>query len=79
MVRIETIVICFKLRANFGFCGFLSFLGTYTHKVVKTWFVWHETWHTTRFYIYYCVKMVRIEKNCNMLDITCKGVFLRFF
>ena len=23
--------------------------------------------------------MVRIEKYCNMLDITCKGVFLRFF
>ena len=41
------------------------------HKVAQTWFVLHETWHTTLFGIYYSVEVVRIENNSDMLEITC--------
>ena len=45
--------------------------------MVQTWFVWHETWHTTLFGKYYCVGMLRIENNCHMLDIARYVTFLR--
>ena len=54
-----------------SFLRFLSFFGTYSLKVVKTWFVWHETWHTSLFCIYYCIELIRIENNSHMLKITC--------
>ena len=34
--------------------------------------------HNTIWDIYYCVEMVRTEKNSHMLEITCEVVFLRF-
>ena len=50
---------------------FLSFFGTFSHKVVQTWFVLHESWHTTLFGIFFYVDMVRFENNCQMLEVTC--------
>ena len=38
--------------------GFKAFFGTFTYKVAQTWFVLHETWHTTLFRIHYCVEVV---------------------
>ena len=53
------------------FKGFLGCVGTFSHKVVPTWFVFHETRHKTLFYIYYCVEVIRIENNNHKLEITC--------
>ena len=48
-------------------------------KVVQTWFVRHETWHTTLFGIYIIfVEMVRIEHNSVMLGNAFKVAFFRF-
>ena len=60
-----------EITCQVSFLSFLSFFGSNTLKVVQTLFVWHETWHTTLISIYYCVEMVRIEKNSHMLKITC--------
>ena len=49
---------------------FFTVFGTFSHKVVQTWFVFHETWHTTLFAICYCVQMVRIKNNSHMIEIT---------
>ena len=51
--------------------GFLSYFGHFAHKVTQTWFVLHETWHTTLFSRYYCIEAVRIENPSHMLEITC--------
>ena len=59
-LELQIIVIGYILCAKFRFYGFLSFFGTFAHKVAQTWFVLHETWHTTLFGIYYCVEVVRI-------------------
>ena len=67
----KSIVICLKLRAKLLFKGFFKRFGTFLHKVVKTCFVLHATWHTTLFGIYYCVEMVKIEINSDMLNIRC--------
>ena len=42
--------------------------------MVQTWFNLYETWHKTLFGTYYCDKMVRIEKNSHMLEVTYKVV-----
>ena len=68
-----------EITCEVAFLRFFKLFGTYSHKVVQTWFVWHETWHTTQFVIYYCVEMVGIEKNIHMLEITCEVAFLRLF
>ena len=133
-LELKTIVRCLKLRATFRFKVFFSFFVSFSHKVVQTWFVWHEIctqhylvyiillkwlelktlviclklrakfllknfkffWHFltlsysnlvylarnmahNTIFIYYCFKMVRIEKNSHMHDITCLVTFLRFF
>ena len=70
MVIIEKNSLMLKLRTKLGFLGFFSVFGTFSLKVLQTWYVWHETWHTTLFGIYYCVEMVRVEKNTHMLEIT---------
>ena len=75
----KKIVICLKLRAKLHFWSFFSIFGTFSHKVVQIWFVWHETWHTLQFIICYCVEMVRIENNRHTLEITCEVAFLRLF
>ena len=69
-LELKTTVICLKLRAKLRFYGFQSFFGNFSYKVFLTWFVWQENWHTTLFGIYYCVEMVRIEKNSHMLEKT---------
>ena len=53
-------------------CDFegISYLGTFAHKVVKTWFVLHVIRHTTLFGIYNCAEMVRILNNSHILNIT---------
>ena len=66
-----SIVICLKLRAKFPFKVFFSVFGTFLHKVFQTWFVWHETWDTLLFDIYYCVEIVKIKKDSQMFEITC--------
>ena len=71
MVRIENNSICLKIRATLDFLGFLSAFGTFSHKMVQTWIVLHETLHTTLYRICYCVEMVRIENNSHMLEIMC--------
>ena len=59
------------LLCNLRFLGFFSFFGTFAHKVAQTWFVLHETLHTTLFGIDYCVEVGRIENHSHMLEITC--------
>ena len=49
---------------------FLSFFGTFAHKVAQTWFVLHETLHTTIFGMYYCVEVVRSENHNYIIEIT---------
>ena len=50
---------------------FMSFFPLLGIKYAQTWFVLHETWHTTLLRIYYCVEVVRIENHYHMLEITC--------
>ena len=61
------------------FLGFSSVFITFAHKVSQTWFVLHETWHTTLFGISYCVEVVRIENHCHMIEIMCEVAILRVF
>ena len=49
-----------EITFEVAFLAFLSLFGTYSLKVVHTYFVWHETWHTTLIGISYCIEMVRI-------------------
>ena len=50
--------------------GLSAFFGIFAHEVDQTSFVLHETLHTTLFGICYCVEVVRIENNSNILEIT---------
>ena len=59
-LELKTIVKYLKLRVKLRFEDFLYVFGTFSHKVIQTWFVWHKTWHTTLFGINYCVEMVRM-------------------
>ena len=52
------------------FYGFLSYFSTFAHKVAQTWFILHETWHTTLFGISYCAEVVRIVNYSHILNIT---------
>ena len=70
-LEFKIIVLCLKLRAKLRFYVFLSYFGTFAHKVAQTLFVLQETCHTILFGIYYCVEMVIIEKNSPMIEITC--------
>ena len=58
-----------EIKCSVSFLKFLKRFGTFSHKMVQTWFVLNETWHTTLFGIYYCVEMVRIQNNSHMLEI----------
>ena len=58
VVRIEDHSDAVNYVLSCDFIGFLSFFGTFVHKIAQTWFVLHETWHTTLFGIYYCVEVV---------------------
>ena len=60
-----------ELLVNLRLCRFLNFFNTFAHKVAQTWFILHETSHTTLFGIYYCVEVIRIENHSRMLEITC--------
>ena len=70
-LEFKIIVVCWKLRVRLLFYAFLSVFGTFAHKVAQTWFVLHETWHTTLFGIYYCVEVVRIDNHSRLLEILC--------
>ena len=71
LLQSKTIVICLILRAKLSLWGFFNVFGTFSHKVVQTWFFCHKTCHTTVFCIYYCFEMIRVKNNIHMLDITC--------
>ena len=75
----KTIVIRFKLYAKLRVSCFLSIFGVFSLTVVQTWFVWQEAWHTTLFWIYYCLEIVRVQDNSHMREITCGVSFLKFF
>ena len=58
---------------------FLSVLGTFSHKGVQPWYVWHEARHTTLFGIYSIVlKWLELKKS-HMLEIAYLVMFLSFF
>ena len=78
LLESKTIVISLKLCAKLRFWSIFSAFGTFSQKVVQTWFVCHETWHIT-LRIFYCVEMVRNKNNSHMLKNTCKDAFLRYF
>ena len=69
-LELKTTVTCLKLRAKLRCYSFKSVFGTFSHKVVQTSFVLHQTWHTILFDIYYSVEMFIIENNSHMLEIT---------
>ena len=56
---------------NYDFMDFFFIFGTFVHNLAQTWFVLHETLHPTLFGIYYCVEVVRIENNSDILEIRC--------
>ena len=58
MVGIENNSDMLEITSKLSFRGFVSVFGSFSHKVVQTLFVSHETWHTTLFGIFYCVEMV---------------------
>ena len=72
----KIIVICYKLRVKLRLQWFLSVFANFAHKVAQTLFFLHETWHTTLFDIYYCVKVVRFENHSHMIEITYKVAIL---
>ena len=69
-LELKIIVICLKLRVKLIFYAFLNVFGTFALKVAQTWFLLHETWHTTLFGIYYFVEVFTIESHSHMLEIT---------
>ena len=71
MVRLENYSHILEIFAKLSFYVVLSVFGTLSYKVVQTWFVWHETWHTTLYSLYYCVEMVGLKNISVMLEITC--------
>ena len=72
MVKSENNNYRLEITCYVAFLRFLIIFGTFSLKVGKTWFVWHETWHTTRFVIYYCVEMVRTENIVISLKLRAK-------
>ena len=69
-LELKIIVICLKLRVKLIFYTFLNVFGTFALKVAQTWFVLHETWHTTLFGIYFFVEVIRNENHSHTLEIT---------
>ena len=67
MVRIENNRHMDEITCEVAFLRLFSVFGIFSHKVVQTCFVWHETWQTTLFGIFYCFEMVRIKIDSNML------------
>ena len=70
MVRIKKIFICLKLRAKLRFEGSFTVFSNFSRKMVQTWFVCHETWHTSLFGLFYCFEMVSYQKEKYLLEIT---------
>ena len=62
-----------------SYIAILCVFATFAHKVARTWFVLHDTWHTTLFGIYYFVEVVSIENHSHLLQITCLVAILRVF
>ena len=69
----KKLVICLKLSAKLEV--FSSVLSTFSHQVVKTWFVWQETWHTTLFGI--CLVLKWIESKIVVISLKLRAK-LRF-
>ena len=73
-------MICLILRSKLRFLGFLSVFCTFLHKVLQTWFVCHESWHTTLFGIYIIMlKWLESIKIVMCLKLRAKLRFLGFF
>ena len=79
MFRIENNGHMLEITCQVAFLMLFKLFGTCSLKVVRTSFVWNETWHTTLISIYYGFELVGIENNSHMLEITCKVAFLMFF
>ena len=63
MIRIQNNSHLLEITCYVAILWVFKFFGTFAHKVVQTWFVLHETWHTTLFGKYYCVELVRIKNS----------------
>ena len=63
------IVMFVLLLGKLQFYGFLSYLGTFAHKIVQTWLVLHVIWHRTLLGMYYCAEMVSILNHSHILNI----------
>ena len=71
MVIIENNSNMLEISCKVAFLLFLKCFCPFSHKLVQTWCVWLDTWHTTLFDVYYCVEMDRIKNNIYMLQIKC--------
>ena len=71
MVRFENNSHMLVITLKGSFLRLLKLFGSYSLKVIQTWFVSHKPWHTILFGVNYFVEMVRIEKNSYMLKIMC--------
>ena len=71
MFRIENRSHMLEITCKVAILSGLMLFSTLKHNVAQTWFVLHETWHTTLLGIYYCVEVVKIENHSHMLQITC--------
>ena len=70
--RIENNIHILEITCYVVFLRFLKrFWHFFSHKLVQTWFLFHENFHITLFGIYYFVEMVNIENNRHMIEITC--------
>ena len=78
IVRIKKFI-CLILRAKLLFKGFLITFSTFSHKVFQTWFIWHKTWHTTLFGIYYCIEMFESKTIVMCLKLRAKFNFRVFY
>ena len=60
----KKIVIYLILHAKLRFKVFFSVFSTLSYKLVQTWFVCDESWHTTPFGLIFFAEMVRINITC---------------
>ena len=71
MVRIVNNSHMLEITCSVAILMVFKLFCTFAHKIAQTWYVLHETSHTTLFGIHYCGYVVRIEYYSDMLEITC--------
>ena len=75
MVRIQNNSHLLEITCYVAILWVFKFFGTFAHKVVQTWFVLDETWHTTLFGIYYCVE-AKFVVICKKLRVTLRFLWV---